>query len=134
MPPNADAPRGLFASAIRLGVAILALAENKCAQFANEWEAERIWQLRIALRMVLAGMALMLAGLFAAVWMVWMLWDLNQAIAILTPCAVFSSIGALLWRSSNVLRAAKPPAFEMTRDELRKDRSVLHAFTGEKHD
>ena len=131
---NPDQPRGLLASVSRLGVTILSLAENKIALFANEWEAERIWQMRIALRMVVAVLALTLASLFAAVWLVFVLWDWSRSLAILAPCAIFVLIGAALWRSSLALAAAKPPAFAMIREELSKDRAVLDAFTGVKRD
>lgn len=123
-------PTGLLASVSRLGVTILALAENKCALIANEWEAERIWQLRIGLRIVVAILALTLASLFAAGWLVLVLWDWSHSLAVLAPCVIFAAIGAGMWRSSAVLRAAKPPAFSVTRGELYKDRAVLKSFTG----
>lgn len=118
----------------RLGVSILALAENKGALFANEWEAERIWQIRIVLRMAIAVLALTLASVFASGWLVLVLWEWNHSVAVLAPCVIFASVGAVMWRSSNALRASKPPAFSMTREELRKDRAVLNAFTGADHD
>jgi len=133
-PTTPDKPRGLLASVSRLGVSILALAENKGALFANEWEAERIWQMRIALRMAIAVLALTCASVFAAGWLVLVLWEWNHSVAVLVPCLIFASVGAVMWRSSNALRASKPPAFSMTREELRKDRTVLNAFTGADHD
>ena len=96
--PNSDEPRGLLVALTRLGVTIFALAENKVTLFANEWEAERIWQMRIALRMVLAVLALTLAGLFAAGWLVLMLWDWSHSFAILAlPCGDHRG----RWRPSN---------------------------------
>ena len=129
-----DEPQGLLASVSRLGVTILSLAENKCAIFANEWEAERIWLMRISLRLIIAALAMTLASVFAAGWLVLVLWDWSHSLAILTPCAIFASIGIALWRSSVALLAAKPPAFSMTQEELRKDRDMLDAFTGSGHD
>lgn len=129
-----DGSRGLLASVSRLGVTMLSLAENKCALFANEWETERIWQMRIALRMVIAVLALTLASLFAAGSLVLLLWDWSPSLAVLAPCAIFAVIGAVLWRSATVLRAAKPPAFNMTRNELQKDCAVFGAFGGAKND
>ena len=123
-------PRGLLASASRLGVTVLALAENKCALFANEWEAERIWQWRIGIRVAISILALTLASLFAAAWLVLVLWDWSHSLAVLAPCAIFSAIAAGMWRSSAAMRAAKPSAFSVTREELSKDRAVLRAFTG----
>ena len=132
--PSSDSePRGLLASVSRLGITILSLAENKCALFANEWEIERIWLLRISLRLIIAMLAFMLASLFAAGWLVLMLWDWNHSLAVLTPCAIFALIGVALWRSSLALSAAKSPAFSKTREELRKDRAVLAAFNGGGH-
>ncbi|MEO8101781.1 MAG: phage holin family protein [Betaproteobacteria bacterium] len=132
--PNPDAPRGVLASAARLGVTLLALVENKCALAANEWETERIWQTRIMLRMIVGALALTFASLFAAAWLVLVLWDWSHALAVLAPGVIFLVIGAVMWRSWAALTAAKPPAFGITRDELRKDRDVLNAFTGANSD
>ena len=134
MPSTPDEPRGLLASVAHLGSSILSLAENKFSLFVNEFEAERIWMLRIALRMILAVLALTLASMFAAGWLVVILWDWNHSVAVLAPCAIFALIAAILWRPSNSLRALKSPAFSMTREELRKDRAVLKAFTAYGHD
>ena len=134
MPSTPYEPRGLLASVAQLGSSVLSLAENKFSLFVNEFEAERIWMMRIALRIILAVLALTLASMFAAGWLVVILWDWNHSVAVLAPCAIFALLAAILWRSSNSLRALKPPAFSMTREELRKDRAVLNAFTGSGHD
>lgn len=129
-----DAPQGLLASASRLGVNALALAENKVALFANEWEAERVWQFRIGLRMILATLAMTLASLFVGAWLTLLLWDWSHSLAVLIPGVMFGVIAAVVWRSSQTMSGAKPPAFAMTREELRKDRAALDAFSGVEHD
>lgn len=133
-PDTRSASQGLLGSVARLGASVLALAENKVALFANEWETERIWQTRIVLRVAVAIVALTLASLFAAAWLVLQLWDWNRSLAMLAPGAIYAAVSGYCWWSSYSLRAAKPPAFGASCEELRKDRAALAAFTGADHD
>jgi len=131
---NAGSRPGLLGSAARLGLSIAGLAENKLQLFASEFESERIWLMRLALRLGITLLALTLASLFAGLWLTWLLWDWNHAMAILAPAFLFAMVGIVCWNMMMEMSAAKPPAFEQTRGELQKDMRSLDAFCGGSHD
>ena len=125
---------GLLASAARLGISLVSLAEGKVALFANELESERIWLLRLALRLLVAMLALTLAGAFAGLWLVYLLWEWNHWIALLAPVVLFASMGSWFWTAMLDMNAAKPAAFGQTRAELCRDRDALAASLSSGHD
>ncbi len=113
---------------------MLTLAENKLLLFASEFESERIWTMRLALRLAATILALCLAFLFLGAWLTFILWDWHQTLAILVPALIFLGVSALAWRGLLSMYAAKPPAFNQTREELQKDRQALARFCGFEHD
>ncbi len=119
---------GLMGSAARLGASAMTLVEGKLLLFANEFESERVWMLRIGLRVALTLLALTLACLFLGLVVVHLLWDWNRTLALATPVAIFLGIAVHGFRTLATLCIDKPPAFAETLAALRRDRIELAAF------
>ncbi len=119
---------GLMGSAARLGASVIALAESKLLLFANEFESERVWMLRIGLRVAITLLALTLACLFLGLVVVQLLWDWSRTLALATPVAIFLGVAVYGLRTLATLCVDKPPAFAETLAALRRDRNELAAF------
>ena len=129
-----DKRSGILSSAARLGISLTSLMESKVLLFANEFETERVWLIRMALRLLVAVAALALACSFAGAWLVYLLWDWNHTLALLAPALLFLALGFAAWNSMLALAESKPAAFGETCEELRRDRAALTAFFAPGHD
>jgi uncharacterized membrane protein YqjE len=121
---------GLLASLARAGTSLASLAEYKLLLFANELEAERLWAMRLALRLMMALLAMMACLLFVGALLALALWEWNRWLALIAPALLFFAFGAWAWNAMVTMGAAKPPAFGQTLAELGKDRDALAAFCG----
>lgn len=113
-----------------LGETLAEIASTRAELFAVELreEGERL-QRMIALAAV-AGMFLHAVLLLAAGFVVVLFWDTHRIAASAGVAIVYLAIGA--WAATSLRRAIRdrPPPFEATREELRRDFEMLHKNDG----
>ncbi len=126
MPADAESPAGIAGNLLRalqnLGGSFLAIVQTRLELLSTEIEEESLRLAGFALIALAALFCIGAAIVLAVVLIVAAFWDSYRLSAIVALGAAFVVIAVVLWRVLVMRYTAKPPLFDASLKEVRRDR------------